>query len=217
MICWNTKQDPLTDLPTSAGWYRCHQGNTCTKKHILKMSHSIDSCHKLREEFIDHLLSNLEARFPPRQCWQAFACLGLQPISLLSSEELKTWGNDKIETLCAVYRAEKVKKCGEIVPPVINKDATRDEWVKVKQCVVDNIYPRHSIAQLWSLIKSYHREDFPNLLKLASICFILPVHTAGCVRAFSRQNFLKTPFMNRLLSEHVNMLMQIAINGPPQK
>ena len=185
----------------------------------MKMCNNINTCHKIKEQFIDELLLNLEARFPQSDTdlVTAFSCLGLCPISFLSPDELKVWGNDKIQTLCDKYGKDLICDDGTIYPAIVDPYTVHVEWKNVKTCVKDNSYPRTSTANLWSLLKQYHHSEFPQLIKLAMITLVLPVHTSDCERSFSTQNQLKTPSRNRITSEHLDLLMQINVNGPEKK
>ena len=42
-----------------------------------------------------------------------------------------------------------------------------------------------------SYIHKFHKDTFPNMLKLAAFTLNLPVHTADCERGFSLQNNVK--------------------------
>lgn len=69
------------------------------------------------------------------------------------------------------------------------------------------------MAVLWELISRHHREEFPNLLLLASLALTHPIHTADCERAFSVQNRLTTAVRNRMSSECCEEHMKVAIEG----
>ena len=68
---------------------------------------------------------------------------------------------------------------------------------------------------LWTLIAQNNSEEFPNLLKLASLALTHPVHTADCERAFSNPNLVTTALQNRLSAEHIQQLMLVNIEGDP--
>ena len=87
---------------------------------------------------------------------------------------------------------------------VIDPDQTADEWAKIKPLVVKARYPRDRMVPLWNLIKKYHKDEFPNLITLASLALTAPIHTADCERRFSLQNSCKTSVRNRLGSERVD-------------
>ena len=89
------------------------------------------------------------------------------------------------------------------------------EWLKLKHVVKSQTYPRDRLQVLWTLIAQYHSEEFPNLIKLASLALTHPVHTADCERAFSNQNLVTTALRNRLSAEHIQQLMLVNIEGGP--
>jgi len=70
----------------------------------------------------------------------------------------------------------------------------------LKTLVRSQHYPTESLPVLWNIINTHHRDGFPNLLILASMAVVFPVHTADVERGFSAQNKLKTYLRNRLSS-----------------
>ena len=82
--------------------------------------------------------------------------------------------------------------------PLVNPEAVKKEWNDLKQKLLALMYPRDQIATLWKLINQYHKDDFPELIKLAHLALTCPVHTAGCERGFSVQNLILTSSRNRL-------------------
>ena len=71
------------------------------------------------------------------------------------------------------------------------------------------------MGTLWSIIYKFHKDLFPNLLKLAAVTLTLPIHTADCERGFSLQNNLKNCQRNRLQAERLDTLMVVSAEGPP--
>ena len=57
---------------------------------------------------------------------------------------------------------------------------------RVCSCVYINFSFR--MVPLWNLIHKYHKDEFPNLITLASLALTAPIHTADCGRRFSLQN-----------------------------
>ena len=55
---------------------------------------------------------------------------------------------------------------------------------------------------------------YPQFTKLACIALVIPVSTAECERSFSAMKRIKTDSRNRLLTENLNHLMRISIEGP---
>ena len=70
------------------------------------------------------------------------------------------------------------------------------------------------MASLWNLIAEYHKEDFSNLVTLASLALTHPGHTADCERAFSSQNKVTTAARNKLSPDICDQLMRVMIEGP---
>ena len=85
----------------------------------------------------------------------------------------------------------------------------------LKQLVRQQQYPVETLVGTWKIIAEHHRESFPNLILLATLAIIHPVHTADCERAFSSQNVITTSLRNRINSRHCNAQMKIMIMGAP--
>lgn len=99
--------------------------------------------------------------------------------------------------------------------PVINSDETKAEWSYLKNVVLAEKYPRNKLSSLWQLINTYHKEDFPNLIKLASLAITSAVHTAGCERGFSVQNKILNKSRNRLTITTQDQLMGVKLCSVP--
>ena len=61
------------------------------------------------------------------------------------------------------------------------------------------------------------RALYPNMSKLAQICRVIPVHTAGVERTFSQLKLIKTRTRNRMNEHTLDSLLRIATEGPPVK
>lgn len=145
----------------------------------------------------------------------------MRPVGLLTGQDLDDWGNEAISVLIRHFGEEKehswvdderethTTKSG----PIIDGESTRREWSEIKQKVVAQMYPRDNICNLWQLINQYHSDECPNLIKLAQLALVCPVHTAGCERGFSVQNIVLTSLRNRLLPETQDMLLRVCIEG----
>ena len=75
----------------------------------------------------------------------------------------------------------------------------------LKSLVRSQHYPTKSLPVLWSIISTHHRDTFPNLVILASMAMVFPVHTA---------DVLKTQLPNRLSSQQLNINATIKLEGP---
>ena len=165
---------------------------------------------------------NLVCRFPQDNILTSFGILGLRPISFLSKPDLQDYGKEEINTLCAYYGEPQTvswKAEGVIEKatsqPIINSAETKAEWSYLKHVVLAEKYPRDKLSLLWQLIYTYHKDDFPNLLKLASLAITSAVHTAGCERAFSVQNRILTKSRSRLNITTQDQLMAVKMCPVP--
>ena len=69
--------------------------------------HEITKCGQqlvsVKKTFIEQFISNMRERFPETELLSSFCVLSMRPISLLSSDDLKTWGNEKLLVLTEHY------------------------------------------------------------------------------------------------------------------
>lgn len=167
----------------------------------------------------------LSHRFPDTELLSAFGTLAMRPISFYTGDELKNWGTQELEKLLDHFGHEKEitwtdedgNKYQKKSAPLIDSTASKKEWSSLKDTVVAQQYPRDSFACLWQLIARFHQESFPNLLKLAQIALLLPVHTADVERGFSSQNNILTPKRNHLNVETQNMLLKQRLEGQKER
>ena len=163
-------------------------------------------------------------RFPQRELISAFGVLSMRPITFLGDEELSTWGCEQIVALIdhfgkeqvSVWEDEDRNAVRETSGPIIDAQATKQEWSLVKETVKAQMYPRDSTVALWKLISQFHSDTFPNLIKLAQICLVLPVHTCDVERGFSAQNLILTARRNRLEAHTQDALLRVKLEGPKQ-
>ena len=190
----------------------------CVGKHTKKFKDITISDTKIQRQafentrvhFLDNILTELEAGFPfeSQNIMGAFVVLGLRGILFIEEEELKDWRNDKLEVLIKKYGGD-----GGYINPT---DALL-EYGQLKHLVQKQRYPTDNIPALWKLICSVHGEMFPNLITLANIAHVFPVHTADVEGGFSAQNHIKNYLRNRISSERLNTLMTIKVEGPQLK
>ena len=161
--------------------------------------------------YIDVVLENLEERFPDTELMAAFTILALRPLSVVS--DVPAWGNDMLETLTDQYDKPKGEKEFKISKSKakINPQETRDEWRRLKQTVLQQLYPRDNMKELLALITKFHKEEFPNMMKLAYYAITHATHTSDCERSFSNQNNITIAQRNRLCPENIDKIMRIQI------
>ena len=157
--------------------------------------------------FLQNILVQLEKRFPQESMdvLQSLSMLGLSGIHHMTEEEAASLGVPEIEALA--------KKYGSGERPYIDGPSTLMEWSILKTTVRNQHYPTDSLQTIWQVVKNHHPDSFPNLLLLASIASVFPVHTADVERGFSVQNALKTHMRNRLSSARLNTLAIIKLEG----
>lgn len=191
------------------------------KGHKLSMPKTPGLLEKTRLHYIDAVIENLQARFPEAELMAAFAVLSMRPLSMVP--DVNSWGNDKLEMLISHYGADKEHLFKPKDDPraqssrseaKIDADEARDEWRQLKQTVLHELYPRDNMRELWVLINKYHKDQFPNMLKLAYYALTHPTHTSDCERSFSNQNAITTTRRNRLSPENIDKIMRIQIQGP---
>lgn len=169
----------------------------------------------VKRDFISNLVSNINQRFPQdvSSLMTSFAILALRPIAQLDGIELDTWGTNELQVLLTHFGEEKERGNKSMLPIVDPKEA-KDEWTMLKRLCKSQGYPRDSLAGIWKLINQYHREEFPNLIKLAQLALTSPIHTSDCERGFSVQNRIKSKLRCSLSGSKVDDLSLIEINGP---
>ena len=192
-------------------------GKLTFKDHVITKSKKPDESTP-KKAFVDNLVQNLQNRFPSdsKSLLNAFGALSMRPITFLSNTELMQWGNDHLNTLIQHYGFEK-SRGDETMGSIIDPEVTRDEWQNLKLLVKAQGYPRDNMRTLWALINKFHRENFPNLIKLAALGLTTPCHTSDCERGSSVQNQIKVAKRNRLSSNRLDDLSLIAIEGPTVK
>ena len=57
----------------------------------------------IKKEFTDHIISKMRERFHETELLSSFGALCMRPLSHLSIEDLKSLGNDKLQTLISHY------------------------------------------------------------------------------------------------------------------
>ncbi|XP_023931989.1 zinc finger protein 862-like [Lingula anatina] len=185
------------------------------RDHLLTCCANYEKqCKAIQCQFIDNLINNINARFPQDHLDMvtAFGYLSIRPLSFLSESERENWGEVPIQKLASHY-GNIVEHHGSKSVPIIIEKQGMSEWSKLKELVFRMGYARDATYNLWSIIKTHHSEDFPNLLKLAAISLILPIHTSDCERTFSSQYYIKNHRRNRLSETRLQQCLLIMIEG----
>ena len=134
----------------------------------------------------------------------AFEVLSLRSLSLIPSAEIDNYGNEKLQVLIEHYGKDQ-----ETHP------AYRREWSIAKRLVLQQKYPHDKMYLLWKIMYQNHKDVIPNLIVLAELALILPIHTADCESGFNKQNLIKSKSRNRIGDAAMNRLMLVSIEGKP--
>ncbi len=140
----------------------------------------------------------------------------MRPLSFLS-EGVDQFGVKEIERLCQHYGEDKTGNANGVQTTskaVVDKGQCLQEWTLAKKLVLQQQYPRDSLATLWQILRQNHSDSFPNLFILAKLALIVPLQSADCERGFSVQNNIHTSARNRLAHTKLNQLMTVMIAGP---
>ena len=135
-------------------------------------------------------------------------------LDTLKAAEIDHYGNEKLEVLIEHNGKDQETQNG-VVAAVIDGPACRREWSIAKHLVLQQKYPRDEMSLLWKIMYQNHKDVIPNLIILAELALILPIHTADCERGFSKQNLIKSKSRNRIGDAALNRLMLISIEGKP--
>ncbi|XP_060606407.1 zinc finger protein 862-like [Ruditapes philippinarum] len=206
----------LEHLKQNNGHYMQLFNTALTENGLDLRDHSISASKNkqkhlsnIRSDFIQKIIAQLNVRFPQEDTSviSALAVLGLRGISFV--QNIPDHGKNEINKLCDFYGSSNNDTDSE---PYIDSNQLRIEWEILKPLVIQQRYPTDNIYNLWKLIFMYHKEMFPNLLKLAELALIAPLQTADCERGFSTQNDIKSSDRNRLSSNRLNKLMRISLH-----
>ena len=164
----------------------------------------------VRAKFTEKLITNLQNRFPEQETdlLNAMVIFDMKQLPT-SANALAVSGTDELETLLQHYGEEK-----DGTAPLVDSDACKGEWMLMKQLVSKN-YPSMEMRPVWELLYKKYRETFPNLFKLVSAAFAIPITSADCERGFSTQNRIKCAYRSSLSAKRLDVLMRISIQGPP--
>lgn len=149
----------------------------------------------------------------------------MRPVAHLADKEARdAWGNADLDILLDHFSEEKEhtwtaskETFSKKSPPVVEREATLREWKELKETVCAQGYPVQKFNLLWIMINKFHKESFPNLLKLAGIALAMPVHTVDVERGFSTQNNILTKRRNSLSFDTQNQLMKQKIEGEKKR
>ena len=140
-------------------------------QRITDSSQQRDQFKTIKDTFIDKLVKNLNSRFPDSNLLSTFAIF--DPQRLPSEGDLATYGDTELDVPCSHYGTPKESEDRIEIPPVIDIDQTKNEWVVFKQFISQN-YRSCSLQTLSERLcqSEAAMSQYPNmrvLITLASI------------------------------------------------
>ena len=127
-----------------------------------------ESFQTIKHNVLDSVLGNLYTSFPQgsKNIASAFEILSMRPLSLAPTNEVSLSGDEELDVLLTQFAKEEA---GTGSPALVTEQAARPESSVLKPLVLKQKYPQDKMEDLWKIIKHYHVDMIPNLLKLASI------------------------------------------------
>jgi len=98
----------------------------------------------------------------------------------------------------------------------VSLDGIMANWSSFKLYWVENLRD-HKQEDVWSLLLSHYRQQFPDLVHLVHILLVFPISNAKVERGFSSMRRIKTDWRSSLGEDTLDNLMRITIEGPPLK
>lgn len=187
------------------------------EEHVIQVNDNQKSTvQKAKNDFVVALEANFQKRFPKESMSviAAFEVLSLRSLSFIPSAEIDNYGNEKLEVLIEHYGKDQETQNG-VFATVIDGPACRREWNIAKRLVLQQKYPHDKMSLLWKIMYQNHKDVIPNLIVLAELALILPIHTADCERGFSNQNLIKSKSRNRIGDAALNRLILLSTEGRP--
>lgn len=172
--------------------------------------------NNIRQPYLLALQSCLGQRFPDLPLISAL-CVLVPSHFPKGAELLATYGNNNIDAVLSYLDQQQVLSDGEDTGPVLDPTATYREWTHLKSLYASHVHLQQcgSVQTFVQELSRHHRQDLPNLLKLANWALAIPFATADCERDLSRMMLIKTDLQSRLKNETLCNLMRLLIDGPP--
>ncbi len=125
------------------------------------------------------------------------------------------YGRAELDDLLNMFAMPKALENGTVVLSLVDKMACRFEWDQLKMRVQARHRACKSTLEAWQMVHREFGKLLPNLIKLVSICLVLPLSTAIVERSFSiRNNVVVTKTRNRMAVETSDRVMRIMLNSP---
>ena len=177
-------------------------------RHSPEMKHRFQQ--HILQKFLHSVVQNIKDRFPDTSIYANFKVL--TPINLPQTAE---------EAVEIRYGEKEVQKLGQQYgigdQPFIHSEELMLEWSDLRTYMILNCASKTMIEMLEMLSDhgSALSTVYPNFNKLAQVCLLLPLNTAGCERAFSTMRRVKSRLRSQMNNSTLNNCMRISMEGPP--
>jgi Domain of unknown function (DUF4371)/hAT family C-terminal dimerisation region len=185
---------------------------------IEYMGHNISFNEQDYDEFLmdmysysTSIISELQQRFPNRSLFASMKILNPQEWPK-NSQDLSYFGDNELEDLLEYYAHPNIHNNIQS-SALFDINKCRLEWAGFKMIVSNNLSSKDIDIILPLLIQDYN-DIFPNIIKLIQLIYCIPFSSVECERGFSRQNQIKTKNRNLLMTNTLDMMMRISLEGP---
>ena len=151
--------------------------------YVSYQGHDIKDKKGYREAFenaskayVHEVVSRLSIAFPDTAVMEDFLPLSPKECKHLTPEN----ASKKIISLCDRY------------DNVVNKDEVMVEWMLLSRTLKQPIYEHFDVKDCLKHILHPNKEAYPNFVKLAAICAVLPVTSVNCERGTSGYNAIQS-------------------------
>ena len=167
---------------------------------------NVRAYQNMRTDFIQKLINNIDARFPP-QALDILSAFGvIFDVQMYPAQNLRQFGTDALEIVIQKFAPPPPS------PSLIDAARARRDFPELKYTL--QAHPDMTFARACKLVIVDYPNIYPDFAVLANIALTIPVSSVPCERGFSWQNNIKTADRSRLTDAHVDTLMTIGMEGP---
>ena len=180
------------------------EGNVFKEIEITRDGNDVAQYEKIKKSVLDEIGQSMTERFH-----YLFNDPVVKALSVLDPEtwpgdceELASFGFDQLEIISNRYQ-------GLLENAGFRAECVGSEWQGVKSLV--SFIKHKTTPDIYSVLFSKHKEEFPNVLLIAEIVLTWPLSTAACERGFSSMNRTKTIQRSSLTPKTLDNNLRISI------
>ena len=159
--------------------------------------------NQIQKPFIQKLCDNLQQRFPDVELLDAFSIFDPSKLPPTYDIAVRTrYGMERVNVLADHFIS-------------LDPQALTLDWQSFRVYMMQSCREMTMKQVLCTLATSSSLGSaYPQLLKLAQICLVVPVSTADCERGFSAMVRVKSKLRNQMSNKTLNQCLRILIEGP---